>query len=232
MPSSPVHEQIKDVTRRFATEVIRPAAEALDRDERFPAEIFQQMGELGLFGITVPEASGGAGMDVLAYAVVMEELSRGYASIADQCGLVELAGTLLVAHATPEQQRRYLGSLLRAEKRAAYCITEAEAGTDVSGIKTTAERTGTRLAPEWLQALDPQRTGCRLRVRAGPHRQGRRQARHEHLHRRSGVAGRVARPQGAQDGATRIPGRGPALRRRGARRPTRSSARRTAASTS
>ena len=141
MPLSEVHEQIKDVTRRFANEVIRQAAEALDRDERFPAEIYQQMGELGLFGITVPDSLGGAGMDVLAYAVVMEELSRGYASIADQCGLVELAGTLLTVHGTAAQQQRYLKPILRAAKRAAYCITEAEAGTDVSGIKTTAERT-------------------------------------------------------------------------------------------
>lgn len=141
MPLSETHEQIKEVTRRFANEVIRPAAEALDRDERFPSEIYQQMGELGLFGITVPDALGGAGMDVLAYAVVMEELSRGYASIADQCGLVELAGTLLTVHGTPAQQQRYLKPLLRAAKRAAYCITEAEAGTDVSGIRTTAERT-------------------------------------------------------------------------------------------
>ena len=141
MPASPLHEQIKDVTRRFANEVVRPAAEALDHDERLPAEIFAQMGELGLFGITVPEALGGAGMDVQAYCIVMEELSRGYASIADQCGLVELAGTLLVAHGTHAQQAAHLRKLLHAEKRAAYCITEAEAGTDVSGIKTTAERT-------------------------------------------------------------------------------------------
>ena len=141
MPLSEVHEQIKDVTRRFANQVIRPAAEALDRDERFPAEIFQQMGELGLFGITVPDTLGGAGMDVQAYAIVMEELSRGYASVADQCGLVELAGTLLSVHGTPAQQQRYLQPIIRAEKRAAYCITEAEAGTDVSGLKTTAERT-------------------------------------------------------------------------------------------
>ncbi len=143
MPSSALHQQIKDLTRRFAREVIRPAAEALDRDERFPGDIYRQMGELGLFGITVPDTLGGAGMDVQAYAVVMEELARGYASVADQCGLVELAGTLLVAHGTPEQQQRCLGALIKAEKRAAYCITEAEAGSDVSGIKTLAERAGT-----------------------------------------------------------------------------------------
>ena len=139
-PLSDVHVQIKDASRRFANEVIRPAAEALDRDERFPAEIYRHMGEIGLFGVTVPEELGGAGMDVRAYAIVMEELARGYSSIADQCGLVELAGTLLSVHGTAAQQQRYLKPILQAQKRAAYCITEAEAGSDVSGIKTTAER--------------------------------------------------------------------------------------------
>ena len=85
-------------------------------------------------------------MDALAYAVVMEELSRGYASVADQCGLVELAGTLLSRHGTPAQRERWLAPILRRAMRPAYCITEAEAGTDVSGIKTTAERDRRRLA--------------------------------------------------------------------------------------
>ena len=142
MHLSDEHRQIQDMTRRFADEVIRPVAEELDREERFPAELYTQMGELGLFGITVPDAVGGAGMDTLAYAVVMEELSRGYSSVADQCGLVELIGTLLTHHGTDTQRDRYLGPVLKAETRVAYCITEAEAGTDVSGIKTTATRDG------------------------------------------------------------------------------------------
>ncbi|KXU93003.1 acyl-CoA dehydrogenase [Caballeronia megalochromosomata] len=141
MRLSETHEQIRDTTRRFAQEVIRPLAEELDREERFPAEIYKQMGELGLFGITVPEAFGGAGMDVTAYALVMEELSRGYASVADQCGLLELVGTLLSVHGSDAQRAKYLESLLRAELRPAYCITESDAGTDVSGIRTTATRT-------------------------------------------------------------------------------------------
>jgi len=142
MPISEVHLQIRDTTRRFANEVIRPRAEALDRDESFPAALYTQMGELGLFGITVPEELGGSGLDTRAYAYVMEELSRGYSSVADQCGLVELAGTLLTQHGTSAQRQHHMKPLLRAEKRAAYCITEAEAGTDVSGIKTSAERDG------------------------------------------------------------------------------------------
>ncbi len=131
------------MARQFADEVVRPQAEALDRDESFPADIYRQMGELGLFGIGVPEEMGGPGFDTLTYALVMEELGRGYASVADQCGLVELISTLLVRHGTAEQRETWLGPVMRAEKRAAYCITEPEAGTDVSGIRTAATRDGT-----------------------------------------------------------------------------------------
>ncbi|MGN6763979.1 MAG: acyl-CoA dehydrogenase family protein, partial [Rhizobiaceae bacterium] len=92
---SEINIQLQEMARKFAESEVRPLAEELDRDERFPSELYARMGELGLFGITVPEEHGGAGMDCLAYAMVMEELSRGYASVADQCGLIELCSTLL-----------------------------------------------------------------------------------------------------------------------------------------
>ncbi len=134
-------QQVREMARSFAEEVIRPAAEALDRDERFPAELYDEMAKLGLFGIGVPEAMGGPGFDTLTYAVVMEELSRGYASVADQCGLIELISSLLVRHGT-EAQRRLLPDILAMKTKVAYCITEPEAGTDVSGIRTTATPDG------------------------------------------------------------------------------------------
>ncbi len=137
-----LHAQVRQMTRQFANDVIRPVAEELDRDERFPAEVYAQMAQMGLFGICVPEAMGGPGMDTLAYAIVMEELSRGYASVADQCGLVELITTLLVAHGTQAQRDMWLPSILAAKTKVAYCITEPEAGTDVSGIRTAAIRDG------------------------------------------------------------------------------------------
>lgn len=133
--------QVRDMARAFADEVIRPVTEALDREERFPGEIYDEMAKLGLFGIGVPESMGGPGFDTLTYAVVMEELSRGYASIADQCGLVELISSLLVRHGT-EEQRAILPDILAMKAKVAYCITEPEAGTDVSGIRTTAQRDG------------------------------------------------------------------------------------------
>ncbi|MCV6576645.1 MAG: acyl-CoA dehydrogenase family protein [Cohaesibacter sp.] len=135
------HEAVRDMTRQFAEDVIRPVAEELDRDERFPDEIYSQMGELGLFGIGVPEELGGPGFDTISYAIVMEELSRGYASVADQCGLVELISTLLVRHGTKEQQDKWLLPAMKSDIKVAYCITEPEAGTDVSGLRTCADKT-------------------------------------------------------------------------------------------
>ncbi|WP_441468989.1 acyl-CoA dehydrogenase family protein [Bosea sp. RAF48] len=135
-----IYDQIRETARRFAEDVVKPVAIDLDRDETFPAEIYRRMGELGLFGITVPEEHGGAGLDAFAYAIVMEELSRGYSSVADQCGLVELIGTLLTRYGTPEQLR-HLPDILAAKTRIAYCLTEAEAGSDLSNVRTVARET-------------------------------------------------------------------------------------------
>lgn len=140
--SPEIYGEIRDMARRFSSERIRPLAAGLDESEAFPADLYREMGELGLLGISVPDSIGGVGLDSYAYAIVMEELSRGYASVADQCGLVELVATLLARHGTPQQQAAYMPGLVSATCRAAYCITEADAGSDVSGIRTTAVRDG------------------------------------------------------------------------------------------
>ncbi len=129
---------IRETTRGFADGRIRPLAAELDEHESFPAELYRECGALGLFGITVPEAHGGLGADVRTYAAVMEELARGYASVADQCGLVELIGTLFTGHGTPGQIAQYLPATLRADRRCAYALTEAESGSDLASLKTTA----------------------------------------------------------------------------------------------
>jgi alkylation response protein AidB-like acyl-CoA dehydrogenase len=134
------HKRVQEATRRFADSEIRPIAGGLDAEERFPAEIYAKMAELGLFGIGVPADHGGVGGDAITYAVVMEELSRGYASVADQCGLVELVASLLHEHGTEAQRRRYLRPLLKFERRCAYALTEPEAGSDLAAIRTTATR--------------------------------------------------------------------------------------------
>ena len=142
LSSSADLDSIREITRRFAEERIRPMAAELDENERFPEELYTECAALGLFGITVPQAMGGLGADVSTYAVVMEELSRGYASVADQCGLIELIGTLLATHGTPEQVERYLPATINAQRRCAYALTEAEAGSDLAGLKTIAVKSG------------------------------------------------------------------------------------------
>ena len=135
------YDQIRDMTAEFAREEIRPQAERLDKDAEFPTDIFKQMAGLGLFGITTPDEYGGAGGDCYAYSIIMEELSRGYSAIADQCGLVELICTLLSEYGTDEQKKRYLPGITSFDTLVAYCLTEAEAGSDLSGIKSTATKT-------------------------------------------------------------------------------------------
>ncbi len=137
-----IYRDIREMAAQFAAAEIRPLAEELDRTEAFPVDLYRKMGALGLFGITVPDGYGGAGLDSFAYALVMEELSRGYASVADQCGLIELVSTLLTRYGTDEQKEEYLPGLVRAETFPAYCITEADAGSDVSAIRSTAVRDG------------------------------------------------------------------------------------------
>ncbi len=142
MPDEGTLELLKETARRFAADQVAPCAAELDETEAFPRAIYEGLASLGLLGITVPEALGGAGAGVLAYAVVMEELARGYASVADQVGLVELVSTLLAEHGTPTQHAAFLTPLLRYERSCAYALTEAEAGSDLAALKTTARRDG------------------------------------------------------------------------------------------
>jgi alkylation response protein AidB-like acyl-CoA dehydrogenase len=140
------HEMIRATARAFAENEIRPVAAQLDNDQVFPTEIYRNAAKTGLFGVSIPDSEGGVGADVLAYAIVMEEISRGYAAVADELGNVEMVGSLLAQHGTAEQKERYLKPLLSGEAICAFAITEAEAGSDVSGIHTTATRDGS----DWL----------------------------------------------------------------------------------
>jgi alkylation response protein AidB-like acyl-CoA dehydrogenase len=139
---SPLHVALRDAARRFADAQVAPHASDWDEAEAVPRDLYRALAAAGLFGITVPESLGGAGADALSYALVMEELSRGYASVADQVGLVELLGTLLSAHGTPAQQARYLAPLLRGDLRCAYALTEEGAGSDLAGLRSAARRAG------------------------------------------------------------------------------------------
>jgi alkylation response protein AidB-like acyl-CoA dehydrogenase len=131
---------LREMVARFAAERITPIVADLDATSRFPADLYREMAGLDLLGVTVPESLGGAGGRALDYLHVMEGLSFGYASVADQCGLVELVSSLLTEHGTGEQRERYLGPLLKAERFCAYALTEPQAGSDLSGVTTAASR--------------------------------------------------------------------------------------------
>ncbi len=152
------HHLIRNAAAKFADEVVAPRAAELDEREAFCEETYRALADNGFLGIGIAEVYGGVGADSLSYALVMEELSRGYSSIADQCGLVELVATLLERFGTADQKERYLRPLLRAHRKCAFAITESEAGSDVAGIRTFAEPVGA----EWRL------NGAKMWIHNGP----------------------------------------------------------------
>ncbi|MGB9668742.1 MAG: acyl-CoA dehydrogenase [Thermosulfidibacteraceae bacterium] len=136
-------KMLKDMVRRFAEEQVKPRAKKIDEEGQIPRDIIEQLAELGLFGVHVPEEYGGSGMDYVSYAIVIEELSRACAST----GVLVSAHTSLVVDpilkfGTEEQKRKYLVPLAKGEKIGAHAMTEPGAGTDVTSISTTARKEG------------------------------------------------------------------------------------------
>jgi len=135
--------EIRALARRFADEVVAPRAATWDREHRFPAEVLGQLGELGLLGVCVPTEHGGAGADYLAYTLVLEELSRADAGLGVTVAVHTGAGTLpILAHGTPEQADRWVPPLAQGHELAAFALTEAEAGSDASALRTRADADG------------------------------------------------------------------------------------------
>ena len=128
--------------REFAREQIYPVAGELDRNPRFPWETLGQMGELGLLGVTTPEEYGGAGLDVLSYVVLLEEIAAADAAHSTIMAVTNgLPQSMLVTYGTEEQKRRYLPRLASGEWIGAFCLSEPHCGSDAAAIRTTARRT-------------------------------------------------------------------------------------------
>src|SRR6187200_2551568 len=131
---------ILEMVRQFVDEQILPKAEHFDHEDEFPEDIVNQMKELGLFGVTIPEEYGGMGLDLTTYAMIVEELSRGWISI---CGVVNthfIGSYLLMKFGTDEQKDFFLPKMATGEVRAAFSLSEPEVGSDVQGIKSTAKQ--------------------------------------------------------------------------------------------
>src|SRR5688500_3083344 len=135
-------QAITEMVRQFTDEQILPNAEHYDHEDSFPEPIVEQMKELGLFGITIPEEYGGLGLDLTTYTMVVEELSRGWISISGVINTHFIGSYLLLKFGTEEQKQKYLPQMATGELRAAFSLSEPELGSDVQAIKTSAKKDG------------------------------------------------------------------------------------------
>ena len=136
---------LRDVVHRWAQDRVKPMASEIDASNEFPAGLWQEMGELGLLGITVPESFGGAGMGYLAHTVVVEEIARASASVSLSYGAhSNLCVNQLQLNATEAQKRKYLPDLISGQRVGALAMSEAGAGSDVVSMKLHAEKRNDR----------------------------------------------------------------------------------------
>src|SRR5262245_38760818 len=138
-------DTLRATVAKFAAERIAPLAADIDRDNRFPRELWPELGDLGLLGITVEEAAGGTGLGYLAHVVAMEEISRASGAVGLSYGAhSNLCVNQLRRWGTPAQKERYLPKLISGEHLGALAMSEPGAGSDVIGMRTRAEKRGDR----------------------------------------------------------------------------------------
>jgi alkylation response protein AidB-like acyl-CoA dehydrogenase len=137
------HLMIQDMVRKFAEKEVSPGAGERDRSMEFPRDICSKLGELGLMGVNTPTEYGGAGMDSISYAIIIEELSRACASTGVVAAVQNtLAQLPLYRFGTEELKRKYLPDLAAGKKIGAYCLTEPSSGSDAGSLQTMAQKNG------------------------------------------------------------------------------------------
>ena len=135
--------EIQALAREVADEEIAPRAAEWDREHRFPTEVVERLGELGLMGVCVPEEYDGAGADFVSYVLVLEELSRADAGVGVTVAVHTSAATLpILAFGSDEQKERFVPPLARGETLGAFALTEPDSGSDAGSLRTTATRDG------------------------------------------------------------------------------------------
>jgi alkylation response protein AidB-like acyl-CoA dehydrogenase len=133
---------ITEMVRQFVDEQVIPIAEEYDHEDKFPEDVVEQMKELGLFGVTIPEEYGGMGLDLTTYAMIVEELSRGWISISGVVNTHFIGSYLLMKFGTDEQKEHFLPKMATGEIRAAFSLSEPGLGSDVQAISTRAKKDG------------------------------------------------------------------------------------------
>ncbi len=141
-PLSTAAHPIVAAVREFVVREVEPAAAALEHADAYPRAMVARMKELGLFGALVPREYGGLGLDVTAYARVIEEICRGWMSLAGVINSHTMAALIVLHHGTEEQRACFLPRFARGEARGGLCLTEPHAGSDVQAIRTVARRQG------------------------------------------------------------------------------------------
>jgi alkylation response protein AidB-like acyl-CoA dehydrogenase len=139
-----VQQSILETVREFVDKEIIPHAQRLEHADEYPADIVDGMREMGLFGITIDESYGGLGESLLTYALVVEELSRGWMSISGIVNTHFIVAYLISQHGSPEQKQRLLPKMAEGRVRGAFSMSEPGCGSDVSAIRTKAVRDGDR----------------------------------------------------------------------------------------
>ena len=140
--STEVRNQIVTLVRDFVRREVEPIAQRYDNEDIYPQELIEPMREMGLFGITIPEEYGGLGLDYTTFAIIFEELSRGWMSVSGIIGTHHVMAHIVTNFGTGDQRANYLPRLASGELRAGLALTEPEAGSDVQAGRTTATKDG------------------------------------------------------------------------------------------
>lgn len=140
-------QMLRDMTRDFVNNEIKPIAAKIDEEEKIPKELIQKLGELGFLGVVFPEEYGGGGFGEVGYCLMQEEIARGCMSTATFIGAHQSIGSnVIFLGGNEEQKQKYLVPLAKGEKIGAFCLTEAQAGSDSFNVKTRAHLDGN----EWV----------------------------------------------------------------------------------
>src|SRR5690349_3211568 len=135
-----IRRELIETVRRFIAREVIPVASEMEHADEFPAAIVQQMRELGLFGIAIPEEYGGLGLDLLTYIGVVEELAYGWMSLSGIVNTHTIAAHLIVHHGSDDQKARWLPRLASGELRGCLSLSESDAGSDPRNLSCRAGR--------------------------------------------------------------------------------------------